>query len=153
MRRIVQALPEYKGFCPFLNPEADARRGQLSIYLGQFAFQQRDDVLLVEAFKNHYLINAVDESGAQQVINLFHHHQVLPRRLLVAALNVTKEANSSTHQLISLLLRKVAGQDNESVAEGKHTAKRVEDAAVNRRRKIIAKDRWRLLNLLEHQDG
>ena len=65
MRWIVQALPKQKGFCPFLNPEADTRRGQLSIYLGQFAFQQRDDVLLVEAFKNHYLVNAVDESGAR----------------------------------------------------------------------------------------
>src|SRR5215470_5662024 len=153
MRWIIQALSEQKVFGPLVDPEADARRGQLSIYLGEFAFQQRDDVLLVEALKNHYLVNAVDESGAQQVINLFHHHQVLPRHLLGAALTVNKEANSSAHQLISLLLRQVAGQDNESVAEGKHTAERVEDAAVNRRRKIITEDQWRLLNLLEHQNG
>jgi hypothetical protein len=66
---------------------------------------------------------------------------------------VADEADVPAGQLIGLLLRQVAGQNDESVAEREQAAERVENAAINRRRKIIAEDRGRQLDLLEDHYG
>src|SRR5215510_1136167 len=135
--RVVQAISEQKRLRSLLDLEADARRGKLLIKISQRAFQQRDDVLLVEPVEDRYLVDPVDEGGAQQVIDLFQHDKILARRLLIDLL-VADEADVPAGQLIGLLLRQVAGQDDESVAEREHASQRAEDATVNRRRQGIA---------------